>query len=237
MRECHGDLHAGNIVRRNGELVAFDCIEFSSELRRIDVASDVAFLFMDLLARQQPSLAYAFLNGWLETSGDYDAVAVLRFFCVYRALVRAKVATLGNQESLAERYISLASGLMTPSAPTLMITCGLWGSGKTWLSQQIMTQRGAIRIRSDVERKRMVGLRATQSSASLPDQDLYSLAVNQQVYSALLACARSVLESGESIIVDAAFLKRSERLAFLELAAELRVPFAILHCVAPRETL
>jgi len=118
-----------------------------------------------------------------------------------------------------------------------VITCGLSGSGKTWLSQQIMTQRGAIRIRSDVERKRMVGLRAAQSSASLPDPDLYSLAVNEQVYSALLACARSVLESGESIIVDAAFLKRSERLAFLELAAELRVPFAILHCVAPSETL
>jgi uncharacterized protein len=237
VRECHGDLHAANIVRLDEELTAFDCIEFNADLRCIDVASDVAFLFMDLLARNQPPLAYAFLNAWLEANGDYEAVGLLRFFSVYRALVRAKVATFAHDETLAERYISLAVRQTLPTAPELMITCGLSGSGKTWLSDQVMTERGAIRIRSDVERKRMAGLRAAQSSRSLPGQGLYSLEFNQRVYAGLLANARSVLESGQSIIVDAAFLKRSERQAFLEMAKELRVRFDILHCLAPQETL
>lgn len=237
VRECHGDLHAGNIVELDGELTAFDCIEFNQRLRCIDVVSDVAFLFMDLRARAHGQLAYAFLNGWLEESGDYDAVGLLRFFAMYRALVRAKVAMLARDEPVAGRYVQLALGLTQSSAPTLMITCGLSGSGKTWFSSQMAASHGAVRIRSDVERKRMAGLRPQQSSHALPASDLYSIDFNRRVYAQLLAQVGSILQSGESVIVDAAFLKRAEREAMRELARQRQIRFVILYCCAPTETL
>ncbi len=234
VRECHADLHAANIVRLGGELTAFDCLEFDASLRRIDVASDIAFLFMDLQALGRRPLAYAFLNAWLEASGDYEAVVLLRFFAVHRALVRAKVATLTRNATLAECYGQLATALTQPAPATLTITCGLSGSGKTWLSERAMVAQAAIRIRSDVERKRLAGLRADQSSAG---STLYTPQFNERVYDHLLQSARTMLESGESVIVDAAFLRRDERERFRRLATELRTAFRILHCIAPRTEL
>lgn len=94
VRECHGDLHLGNIALIEGEITPFDCIEFSAELRWNDVASEVAFLVMDLIDRGRPDFAFLFLSGYLEMTGDYNATAVLRFYLVYRAMVRAKVHCL-----------------------------------------------------------------------------------------------------------------------------------------------
>ncbi len=216
VRECHGDLHAANIVRLDGELIAFDCLEFDAKLRCIDVASDIAFLFMDLQAHGERSLAYAFLNAWLEGGGDYEAVVLLRFFAVHRALVRAKVAALTQDLPSVERYRQLASTLTAPPPPTLTITCGLSGSGKTWLSERAMTRCAAIRIRSDVERKRMAGLRATESSG---ERALYTTQFNERVYAYLIDTSRMLLASGESVIVDAAVLRRDELLRFQRLAA------------------
>lgn len=233
VRECHGDLHAANIVRLGGELVAFDCLEFDAKLRCIDVASDIAFLFMDLRAHGERPLAYAFLNAWLEGGGDYQAVVLLRFFAVHRAMVRAKVATLTRDTQSIERYRALAMALTAPEPPTLAITCGLSGSGKTWFSERAMIRQPAIRIRSDVERKRMAGLRAGQSSGGT----IYTPQLNERVYAHLLTTARSLLVSGESAIVDAAFLRRHERDRFRQLAGELGVNFRILHCVAPQAEL
>jgi hypothetical protein len=100
-----------------------------------------------------------------------------------------------------------------------------------------MTDLQAIRLRSDVERKRMMGLKADESSRSSGGEGIYILAANQRVYSRLLAGAREVLESGEHCIVDAAFLKRDERRSFAELAGELKIPFTILYCHAPMAVL
>lgn len=90
-RECHGDLHLRNIVEIEGELVPFDCIEFNAGFRWIDVMNEVAFLFMDLLDRGADALAWRFLNAYLEANGAYSGLSVLRFYVVYRAMVRAKV--------------------------------------------------------------------------------------------------------------------------------------------------
>src|SRR5690606_2346029 len=91
IRECHGDIHLGNATLLDGEVVLFDCIEFNEPFRLIDIASDAAFLAMDLEDRGLRPLARRFINGWLEASGDYEAVDLLNLYKSYRALVRAKV--------------------------------------------------------------------------------------------------------------------------------------------------
>lgn len=236
VRECHGDLHVGNVVRFEGCLTAFDCLEFDISLRRIDVLDDAAFLFMDLVARGRRDLAYAFLNGWLESAGDYEAIGLLGGFFVHRALVRLKVHRLGGEPLEARRYLDAAQAFVQGSRALLVLTCGLSGSGKTWLSERLMAEAGAIRIRSDVERKRMAGLQAGQSSARA-GIDIYTLAFNDRVYERLRHLAGEQLRAGQSVIVDAAFLKQAERRRFVALADELDVPVVLLHCVAPQEEL
>jgi uncharacterized protein len=232
VRECHGDLHIGNIVRWRDELAAFDCIEFNPSLSCIDVASDVAFLFMDLLAHERRDLGYAFLNAWLESGGDYGAVQLLRFFAVHRALVRSKVAALERNTGKMNRYLTLASHLQKPGKPQLTITCGLSGSGKTWLSGQLVPTLGALRVRSDVERKRLAGMKAHESSKER-GLDIYSKDFNSEVYEHLRNVAQAALRAGQHIIVDAAFLRSEERLDFMRLAQQERASFHILHCEAP----
>jgi aminoglycoside phosphotransferase family enzyme len=93
-RECHGDLHLENLLWHDGSIVAYDALEFDRALREIDVVSEASFLAMDLIAHGRPGLAYGFLNRYFEVSGDYDGIHVLRFYLVYRALVRAKVRAI-----------------------------------------------------------------------------------------------------------------------------------------------
>ncbi len=99
VRECHGDMHLSNLVRLDDGIHAFDCIEFSEALRWIDVISDAAFLIMDCEVRNRSDLAYAFLDRYLEHTGDYRAGALLGFYLVYRSMVRAKVAALQAQRA------------------------------------------------------------------------------------------------------------------------------------------
>jgi aminoglycoside phosphotransferase family enzyme len=97
VRECHGDLHLGNLVLLDGHVRPFDCIEFNDDFRWIDVASELAFTYVDLLDHNQPRLAAWLLNAWLTEAGDFEAVPVLRFYAVYKAMVRAKVAGITRQ--------------------------------------------------------------------------------------------------------------------------------------------
>jgi predicted kinase len=168
IRECHGDLHLGNLVLLDGQVCPFDCIEFSDDLRWIDVASELAFTYMDLLDHRRPDLAAWLLDAWLRESGDFQAVPVLRFYSVYKALVRAKVAALGGAPAQASGYLALAESIATPPPPRLTITFGLSGSGKTTQSSALLrSSPGAttLRLRSDVERKRLHGL-APSSAAT-----------------------------------------------------------------------
>ena len=239
VRECHGDLHLGNIVLLRGEPVPFDGVEFSPALRWIDVINDIAFLYMDLLYREQPQLAARFLNAWLEHTGDYAGTAVLRFYCAYRAMVRAKVGAIrARQAGLSKRahanelaacrsHLALAAHCLAKQRPALIITHGLPGSGKTSFAQAALEQLQAVRIRSDVERKRLFGLAAHEDSRSAIDDGIYSTQATAQTYARLLELAQLMLAAGYCVIVDAAFLKYAERHQFRELAERMRVPFSI----------
>ena len=240
VRECHGDLHLANIVQLEGHAIAFDAIEFDPQLRWIDVLEDVAFPVTDLLAQGRRDLAFRMLDGWLEASGDFDGLHALRYFLVVRALVRAQVEALRaraqaspSSEDGARRYLRVAIELAASADPRLLITHGLPGSGKTFLSQAMLEAAGAIRIRSDVERKRLFGLAALESSRERPDADVYGAAATRATYERLLAAAEASLAGGWPTIVDAAFLKRAERGDVEALAAASRVPFTILDCRGP----
>lgn len=250
VRECHGDLHLGNLVLLGERVVPFDCIEFSDDFRWIDVASELAFTLVDLLDHGQGGLACWLLNEWLAATGDYAALAVLRFYAVYRAMVRTKVAAIraGQEEgagaaadfAAARGYLDLAEALCRPPPATLTITHGVSGSGKSRASRLRLladTACATVRLRSDVERKRLFGLAAGARSGSPVDGGIYTPAANTATYRRLEALAQQALHAGWSVIVDAAFLRRGERDDFRRLAANNDVPFAILACAAPVEEL
>jgi hypothetical protein len=245
VRESHGDLHCGNVVRWAGALTPFDGIEFNPALRFIDVANDLAFLTMDLALHGRDDLRHALLQAWTESLGDYAGLPLLPYFEVYRALVRAKVAALralqepaGSAEREAEcatsaRYLQWALARTRRAPPSLLLTCGLSGSGKTWIARALAAPLHALHVRSDVERKRLAGLGPLEDSRSPADGGIYTPEFTARTYARLHECAEDALRGGESVIVDAAFLKREERRRVLALAKELSVPAAILHCEAP----
>ncbi len=183
VRECHGDLHLGNIVLLDDVPTPFDCIEFSAALRWIDVISEIGFTVMDLLRRGQPQLAWRLLNAYLEITGDFSGVGVLRFYLGYRAMVRAKIAAIravqrgtGMKRELKSclAYLRLARSCLTRRRPALIITHGLPGCGKSTVAQIALERLGAIRVRSDVERKRLFGLDALANSKTRAEVDIYS---------------------------------------------------------------
>ncbi|MBU3909803.1 MAG: AAA family ATPase [Gammaproteobacteria bacterium] len=237
VRDGHGDLHLGNLVLLDGQITPFDCIEFNDSFRCIDVASEIAFTLLDLLDHGEAGLATWLLDAWLTATGDFASLTVMRFYLVYRALVRAKVAAIRGDGAEAAGYLDLAQRLAVPNlAPTLTITSGPSGCGKTYASSRRLASADfldTVRIRSDVERKRLFGLAPEAAS----DGSIYTPEATRRTYERLAGLAEEVLQSGWSVIVDAAFLKRIERDRFRRLAARLGVSFEILAPTAPPDVL
>ncbi len=249
VRECHGDLHLGNIAVIDGHPIAFDCIEFSDTLRWIDVMSETGFLLMDLEDRERSDLAWRFLNRYLEATGDYAGLGVLRFYLVYRALVRAKVNVLRARqphlthkerhgfERLVREYLKLAERFTAPHAAALVITHGVSSAGKTTATQSLIELAEAVRVRSDVERKRLHGLAAFERSGTGLASGIYSRQATAATYNRLLDLAHGIVQAGYPAVVDATFLQRARRDAFRALASQMRVPFLILDFAAPEPIL
>lgn len=248
VRECHGDLHLGNIVLVDGVPVPFDCIEFNDELRAIDVISDIAFTVMDLLDRGRSLQAWRLLDAYLGATGDYGGVALARLYLVYRALVRARVALIRAQqpaEAAARRvheygefagHLALAERLAQPAPALLVAMHGLSGSGKTFVAQRLLERLGAVRVRSDVERKRLFALAPTARVDADLGTEMYGAEATRATYD-LLAAARAIVDGGFAAIVDAAFLKHAERAEARALADSLCARFALVACSAPPEVL
>ena len=191
---------------------------------------------MDLECRSRPDLAAAFIDAYLAANGGYEGAALIGFYKVYRSMVRAKVAALqhdggsGDSEALCarfDRHVAYAASIMTGQSAVMYLTCGVSGSGKSWVSEQLVPPLAAIRIRSDVARKRkLAGDTADYSSDAIAD-----------VYDHRLSAAASVVRGGSSVIVDATFIDVPQRRHFVNLARTLGVPLRIIYTSAQRDVL
>ena len=240
VRECHGDLHLANIVRLDSEPVLFDGIEFNDELKFIDVTCDVAFAFMDLTDHGAPHLAWRFVGRYLEQTGDYGGLSVLRYYAVYRALVRAEVALIRlrqpelrrqvrlREHTSFEQYLALAERLSRPGARALVVMTGLSGSGKSTVALELAQRLDGVRVRSDVERKRLFGFAPHDRT----ERAVYTTEATARTYDRMAEVARAALVAGVPAVVDGAFLRRVERDRFRALARELEARFTLVACAA-----
>ena len=244
VRECHGDLHLANIVRHEGSMTPFDAIEFNESLRWIDVANDLAFLTMDLASRGRDDLAAYVADAWIEAADDHGAVVPLPVYEVYRALVRADVAAIrASQESgeaaacartATDRYLDLAASLAGPRRPVLFATSGISGSGKSTLAAALVGTCRALRIRSDVERKRLAGMPPDGRPADAGSAGaLYAMAMTRQVYERVSGLARTVLGGGRSVVIDATASLRWQRDCIARTARAAGVPLVWLDFQVP----
>jgi aminoglycoside phosphotransferase family enzyme/predicted kinase len=248
VREGHGDLHARNILRWRGRLTPFDRLEFDPALRRGDVALDLAFLYMDLESKGRADLAAVLLDRYCSHSGDYELLQVLAVYAVHRALVRAKIDALQLHGAVRPELraaaatqfaarLDTATRLASPGKPVLMLMHGVSGSGKSWLSAAAVPVLPAIRVRSDVERRRVLGLQRDAATNSPVGGGAYAGDVTDQTDRRLLDCARHGLSAQHHVIVDATFLDPERRRPFFTLAADLGCRVLIIACSAPRAEL
>lgn len=246
VREGHGDLHLSNLVMLDGVPTPFDAIEFNPALRHGDTMADAAFVFMDLWRHGLPRLAWRFASGYAERGGDHEGLALLPFFAVYRAMVRAQVAALRARQANGEagagaardalsRDLRVATELaaLQRARPRLVLVGGLSGTGKSHVALTLLERLGAVRIRSDVERKRLAGMAADQRPAPEDLARLYGPAMTRRTYARLQTIARDLLRAGLNVIVDAASLRRHERDDLRALAAAEGAAFSLVECTAP----
>lgn len=250
VRECHGDLHLGNLAEVNGRVLAFDGIEFNPDLRFIDVMNELAFLAMDLEARGQWALARRAVNGYLERTGDYAGLPLLDFYKHYRAMVRAKVAAIRRSQpgidtderlsltNLFGDYLALAGHYLPARRPALVLTCGLSGTGKSVLAAALTEGLdNTVRLRSDVERKRLFGLAPEADSRSRVGAGIYTAEASARTYARLAELAKHAIDGGYTAVVDATFLERTRRDEFHALARAWGVPFLVVYLTAPEQVL
>lgn len=237
VRQCHGDLHLGNICLLDGRPVLFDCIDFSDMLACTDIAYDLAFLLMDLCHRKRVDFANLVLNRWLDRNGDAEALALLPFFQALRAAIRSHIVATTHRDDMARAYLASAFAHLRPVRPKMIALGGFSGSGKSTMARGLapdfLPLPGARIIRSDTLRKRLAGI---APEMRLP-ADSYTQQASDAVYAAIQAEARVAIGAGYSVICDAAFLRANERDAVAALAAELKVPFHGIWLDVPESVL
>lgn len=237
VRDVHGDLHCEHVCFAPEGIQIFDCIEFSSKFRCCDIASEIAFLLMDLEFRGASAQADEFLKRYLELMDDRELVLLLPFYKCYRALVRGKVEILRSHGMTdeASRYFRLAARLSwEPMKPFLVMVCGLTGSGKSTLARELGERLGMPVISSDAIRKAIAGV---SGSHKVPfAEGIYTPAMTEKTYGRMAHEAEKHIESGTGAILDATFGERANRERIIRLAKKHGVPLVVIHCRASEET-
>ncbi len=240
IRDCHGDLQAAHICFCH-ELCIYDCIEFNERFRYGDVAGEVAFLAMDLDHYGRADLGWHFIEAYAAAGEDTGLSRLLNFYKCYRAYVRAKVNCFKLDDPLVpdgERRVSLsnACGYFELAAsyardkPRLVITTGFVGSGKSTLAGELAGRLGMVHISSDITRKALAGMNATEHCYTQPEGGIYSADFTRRTYDGMFNQARRFLAGGVSVVLDGAFLRRGERLRARTMAEELGADFFVVEC-------
>ena len=239
IRDCHGDLHAAHICVTNG-ICIYDCIEFNERFRYGDVASEVAFLAMDLDHYGRADLSRSFVEAYVESSSDGGILPLLNFYKCYRAYVRGKVESFKFDDSyiseeervktrdLAASYFDLAGFYVRPR-PALFITVGLAGTGKSVIANALAKRIGTVVIASDVVRKKLAGIPLTEHRFNEFNSGIYSRDFSRKTYDAMFARAGDYLSKGMSVILDATFILAEGRQIAMKLAQEKGADFFVLE--------
>ena len=247
IRDCHGDLHAAHICFYGG-ICIYDCIEFNERFRYCDVASEVAFLAMDLDHHGRTDLSQSFVNAYVAMSQDDELLGLLNFYKCYRAYVRGKVESFKlddpyitetekrQAQQVASSYFDLAYAY-TRSRPILFITTGLIGTGKTVLAQALAKKLGLVVISSDVTRKQLASIPITEHCFEEFDSGIYSPEFSRMTYDKMFTEAKRILGNKGSAIIDASFIKAEERQKAKKLAEETNADFFIVECTLDEDTI
>ena len=237
IREVHGDLHCQHVCFAPAGIQIFDCIEFSRELRSCDIASEIAFLLMDMEVRGALARARDFLWRYLEMIADPELPRLLPFYKCHRALVRGKVAGLrsGGTSAEASRYFEYARRVLWDAAkPFLILVYGLTGTGKSTLARELSRRLGLSAISSDATRKALAGTFARRDA--VPYQaGIYSPQMTAATYAKMAEETEKLFGRGEGVILDATFHRRAQREEILRLAAGYGIPVAVIHCESADE--
>ena len=244
IREGHGDLRVGHVcLEPEGMVQIFDCVEFNRDLRCADVASDLAFLLMDLTRLGASEVATSLLARYREAGLDLPD-ELLRLYSAHRALVRAKIAGLelpGSGEKEAARhmveatdYLDLASGAALTVRPVLVAMTGLSGTGKSTVARRLARALGARLFASDVVRKELAGIEGPAPAAW--GEGIYRPEWTGATYDRLFALAEASFRSGMPVILDAAFLATEQRTGAAEAAARANVQLVLVETVCDEET-
>ncbi|MGH7774592.1 MAG: AAA family ATPase [Candidatus Binatia bacterium] len=237
IRDLHGDLHCEHICFAPEGIQIFDCIEFNPGLRYCDIASEIAFLTMDMEFHGAHELAHDFLTRYRELMGDRELPLLLPFYQCHRALVRGKVAALRSDgaSAKARRYFDLAYRFTWEEfKPFIVLVCGLTGSGKSTLARELSRRLGLPVINSDAVRKGLAG--TLERHEGVPyEEGIYSPSMTERTYAKMAEEAERLILEGEGAILDATFQRRTHRELFLNLAAKNRIPLALIHCQSSEE--
>ncbi len=246
----HGDLHLEHIHLAPDRVTVFDCIEFNDRFRFLDVANDIAFLAMDLDFENRTDLSRQFVRRMAEALGDEGIFRLIDFYKCYRAFVRGKVESMQAREpevaprereqcaEWARRYFRLALRYaVAGSTPTVIVTMGRPGSGKSVLAQGISTELACPVSSSDQVRKLIAGLPLTRRPDAKIRAQLYSNAMSRRTYSALLDIALRETGMGRCVVIDATFSQASLRHEWRQRLGEAGIHLRFVEAFAPDEVL
>jgi aminoglycoside phosphotransferase family enzyme/predicted kinase len=243
IRECHGDLHLRNIALWHDKIMLFDCIEFNEPFRFVDVMFDIAYAVMDLEAQQRKDLSNAYLNTYVEQTGDWEGLQVLPIYLNRQSYVRAKVtsfllddpsvpvAVKEEAAKTAAQYYKLAWEYTQPKQGQLILMSGVSGSGKSTMARYLARQLGAIHIRSDAVRKHLAGIPLLERGSD----KVYTPEMTEKTYARLLELGIILANQGYSVILDAKYDKQNLRQEVITQAEKHHIPFQIVQCTAPLE--
>jgi len=247
--EGHGDLRCEHVCLTE-EIDIFDCVEFNEQLRYGDVASDLAFLAMDLDAFGAPHLADELIRAYSKESNDRALATLITFYKCHRACIRGKVDYLKSlkpevppeeRERARERArakFSLAARYAACGRPALLVVCGLVASGKSTMAERLRLSTGFEILNSDRVRKQLAGIPETLHRRGEYGTGIYTPAFDALTYETLIEQARRSLAAGRGAVLDATFKSPANRSAAVALAAEMHVPVLFVECRAgERETL